>query len=127
MKNTDREHGPPSTLMRALTHRYATAAAVFIAATLITGVPLIGGLECLLSFLLASIIVTAYQRRNHARISDDRARPRPARVRHPRSQTDTATTPEHTQPDRPLSVPRKPQYEDEISSYGWPTRDALER
>ena len=104
MRTAKREQGPPGIVMKALIHRYAAAGAVFAVAALVTGVPLISGLACLLTFLLASVIFAAYQRRTRIR-------------------TRTATTRTKTRPDRRPDRPRQPLYEDEISGYGWPTRD----
>jgi uncharacterized membrane protein len=100
MRTAKREQGPPGIVMKALIHRYVAAGTVFAVAALLTGVPLISGLACLLTFLLASVIFTAFQRRAHAGMT--RTNTRPGR-----------------RPDRP----RQPLNQDEISGYGWPTRD----
>jgi hypothetical protein len=97
MRTAKREQGPPGIVMKALIHRYTAAGTVFAVAALLTGVPLISGL---LTFLLASVIFTAFQRRAHAGMT--RTNTRPGR-----------------RPDRP----RQPLHQDEISGYGWPTRD----
>ena len=100
MRTPKREQGPPGIVMKALIHRYVAAGTVFAVAALLTGVPLISGLACLLTFLLASVIFTAFQRRTHA-----------------------ATARTRTRPDRRPDRPRQPLHQDEISGYGWPTRD----
>ena len=108
--------------MKAVTHRYAVATTVFVVATLIIGVPLIGALECLVAFLLASIITTASQRRKRVRGTHSRR----ARVRDRVIRTDTGTSTRRPQGSRRSLVPPKPIHEDEISGYGWPVRNALE-
>jgi hypothetical protein len=113
--------------MKTLTHRYAAAGTVFAAASLATGVPLLRGLECLLLFLLASVIVTALQRRKHTEVAGKRARPRHASVSQPQTKDDSAKLPNATQPDRSSAAGSRVQYDDEISGYGWPTRGELER
>ena len=98
--------------MKALIHRYVAAGTVFAVAALLTGVPLISGLACLLTFLLASVIFTAFQRRSHAGAGIGRTKVRSAVRDKPR-------------PDRRPDRPAQPWHEDEISGYGWPTREQV--
>jgi hypothetical protein len=113
--------------MKALTHRYAAVGTVFAAAALVTGVPLLRGMACLLSFLLASVVVTVFQRRKHAEVAAKRARRRRASVSQAPTKIDNAKPPKDTRPERSTGAGSRPPYDDEISGYGWPVRDALER
>ena len=112
--------------MNAVTHRYAVATTVFVVATLIFSVPLVGALECLFAFLLASTIITAFQRRKQVRASGARAHSSPAPVRNTGIRTGTWATAQHPRGTRRSRIPPKPIHEDEISGYGWPVRRALE-
>jgi hypothetical protein len=107
--------------MKAVTHRYTLATTVFVVATLVFGVPLIGALECLFAFLLASTIITAFQRRNQVRASGPGAHSSAARIR-----TGAATPARHPRGTRRSGIQPKPIREDEISGYGWPVRRAFE-
>ena len=49
--------------MRSIVQRHLIATAVFAAAAVWTGVALVSALECLLSFVLVSVLVRAVQRR----------------------------------------------------------------
>jgi hypothetical protein len=88
---------------------------------------LISGLACLLAFLLASVVVSAFQRRKYAGAGTGRARVRPASAHRTRTSGRAATAPNDTRPDRRSGGPPALRHEDEISGFGWPTRGALER
>jgi len=84
--------------------RNLVAAAAFAVAAVLVGVPVIGGLACLLAFGLAALVVRAVQRRR-AVVHAGRVRPapRPATAR-----------PQATRPRPPRVVV------DDSESYGWP-------
>lgn len=94
--------------IKALIYRNLAAAIVFAVAALSSGVPVLRGLACLLAFLLASVVATAFQRRKYARPTSRRA---------------ATTRPERAQGRAAATLQRQ----DEISGYGWPTRSAFER
>ena len=112
--------------MKALTHRYAAAGTVFAVAALVIGVPLLRGIECLLSFLLASLIVTAFQRRKHARAAT-RPRPRQRSASPARTKLNNEKRPRAKRPELYSNAGSTSPYDDESSGYGWPIRDALDR
>ena len=111
--------------MKALTHRYGAAGTVFAVVALVVGVPLLRGIECLLSFLLASLIDTAFQRREDARAAT-RPRPRQRSVS-PRTKINDEKRPRAKRPEFYSTAGSRSRYDDESSGYGWPIRDALDR
>ena len=104
----------------SLVQRYLLAAVVFVLAGVWLGVGLLKGLECLLAFLLALLVVAVVQRRQSVaergrsqraagNRRHDRSRPADRRDERPAGRSGS--------PSRPS---RRPLYDDDADSGDWP-------
>ena len=103
----------------SLVQRYLLAAVVFVLAGAWLGVGLIKGLECLLAFLIALLVVAVVQRRQSVaeRRSDRAAGGHPHR-RSPRGADRRNEPPARNAAPRPR--PTRPLYDDDADSGDWP-------
>ena len=91
--------------MRPIVERSLLAAGTFVVAALVVGVPVVGGLVCLLVYGIAALVVRGVQRRRQV--------VRAGRVRDARSSRPRG--------ERTAARPRPPKVVvDDAESYGWP-------
>jgi len=107
--------------MKSLAQRYLIAAIGFAAAAVWLGVGLVKGLECLLAFLLVSLIVAVVQQRQVAveRRHVRHAMSAPASTRR-REQRDEARDRRRARRSQSSPWPSRSLYVDEADSGEWP-------
>jgi hypothetical protein len=101
--------------VKRITQRYLIAAGVFAVAALLSGVGLVSGFECLLAFVVTSLVVGVVQRRQLAAEDPRSVRPRSRSRRRPR-----AAESRDSRRSVPRSRPSRVVYDDEVEAVEWP-------
>jgi len=103
----------------SLLQRYLIAAIAFAMAAVWLGVGLVKGLECLLAFLLASLIVAVVQRRQAVIGRRDTRRATISEAKIHRPQAADARERRRTTRSDPPPWPSRSLYDDEANSGNW--------